>query len=51
MVQIVKSRVPWSFQLTDKQVKEYSIENIFGVTKTDAQTESDWFLSDTNKVI
>jgi len=38
-----KNRAAWSFQLTDKQVKEYTLENIFGVSKTDVQTESDWF--------
>jgi len=38
-----KSRVPWSFQLTDQQAKEYSLENIFGSANSTSHTESDWF--------
>jgi len=34
-------RVPWSRQLTDKEMKDYSLENIFGNSNTTQETN--WF--------
>lgn len=39
----ISNRVAWSYQLTDKQAKEYTLENIFGESRTDTQTDLDWF--------
>ena len=37
-----KSRVPWAKQLSDKEAKEYSIENIFADTNNSVQ-DNNWF--------
>jgi pectinesterase len=39
----VKGRVPWSKQLTDKESKEYTIENILGNSYAMRSQETDWF--------
>jgi pectinesterase len=36
-------RVSWSKQLTDKEAKEYTLENIFGAANSVAATQPDWF--------
>ena len=36
-------RVKWSEQLTEKEAKEYTIENIFFTAHSIISTESDWF--------
>ncbi|MDP4261713.1 MAG: pectinesterase family protein [Bacteroidota bacterium] len=37
------SRVSWSKQLTDKEAKEYTVENIFAAANPAGPGESDWF--------
>jgi len=37
-----KSRAPWSKQLSDKEAKEYAVENIFANSNSTVQ-DSDWF--------
>jgi pectinesterase len=37
-------RVKWSKQLTEKEAKEYTVENIFFTTNSTITTGSDWFL-------
>ncbi|HEY6504440.1 MAG TPA: pectinesterase family protein [Chitinophagaceae bacterium] len=37
------NRVNWSKQLTDKEAKEYTIENIFAAANSVTVLESDWF--------
>jgi pectinesterase len=39
-----KNRVAWSKQLTDKEAKEYTIENIFAPANSTTAPESNWFL-------
>jgi pectinesterase len=39
----VKSRVPWSKQLTDKEANEYTRENILGNSYVKLFQEMDWF--------
>lgn len=36
-------RVNWSKQLTDKEAKEYSIDNIFSVCSSSTSQEAEWF--------
>ena len=38
-----KNRVAWSKQLTDKEAKEYSVENIFVTANSTNPAESNWF--------
>lgn len=38
-----EKRVSWSRQLTDKEVKEYILENIFSNVNSTVLQESDWF--------
>jgi pectinesterase len=38
-----KSRVSWAKQLSDKEAKEYTIENIFANSNSSVQDNSDWF--------
>jgi pectinesterase len=38
------NRVSWSKQLTDKEAKEYTVENVFAAANSVAPAESDWFL-------
>lgn len=38
------SRVKWSKQLTDKEAKEYTLENIFDNDHSSVQNGSDWFI-------
>lgn len=37
------NRVNWSKQLTDKEAKEYTVENMFAAVNSAAPAESDWF--------
>jgi pectinesterase len=37
-------RIKWSKQLTEKEAKEYTVENIFFTTNSTITTGSDWFL-------
>jgi len=39
----IGARVPWSKQLTDKEAKDYSLENIFANCNAPAPKESEWF--------
>jgi pectinesterase len=39
----IGKRVSWSKQLTDKEAKEYTLENIFLTENTNALSESGWF--------
>ena len=36
-------RVNWSYQLTDKEAKEYTVENIFATVNAVSPTGSNWF--------
>ena len=38
-----KSRVPWSKQLSEKEAKEFTLENIFSNNNSGIQQESNWF--------
>lgn len=38
-----KNRAAWSKQLTDKEAKEYTLENIFLTENTNAPSEPGWF--------
>jgi pectinesterase len=38
-----KNRVPWSKQLTDKEAKDYTLENIFFTANSSTPPESNWF--------
>ena len=38
-----KSRVPWSKQLSDKEAKEYTVENIFLNANSTVQDDINWF--------
>lgn len=44
-----KSRVAWSKQLSEKEAKEFTSENIFSNSNSSIQTESNWFLNLTSK--
>jgi pectinesterase len=39
----IKGRVAWSKQLTDKEAKEYTVENIFAAANSTTPPESNWF--------
>lgn len=39
----VAKRVAWSKQLSDKEAKEYTLENIFSNCNTTVQQDSQWF--------
>lgn len=39
----IQQRVSWSKQLTDKEAKEYTVENIFSNANSIVQQESNWF--------
>lgn len=39
----IGARVPWSKQLTDKEAKDYSLENIFANCNAPSPKESEWF--------
>lgn len=39
----IDKRVPWSKQLSDKEAKEYTVENIFDPVKAIPAAASDWF--------
>lgn len=36
-------RVPWAKQLTDREAKAYTLENIFDICNTDMATETNWY--------
>ncbi len=38
-----KNRVPWSKQLTDKEAKQYTVENIFTTINPTSPSETGWF--------
>ncbi len=40
---LIKNRVAWSKQLTDKEAKEYTVENIFSAANSTIPAETKWF--------
>jgi pectinesterase len=45
-----KGRVAWAKQLTDKEAKEYTVENIFAAANSSMPPESNWFQQIRTKV-
>jgi pectinesterase len=39
----INNRVSWSNQLSDKEAKEYSVQNIFATVNAAASQETGWF--------
>jgi pectinesterase len=39
----INNRVPWSKQLSDKEAREYTVENVFETTNAMPASEPDWF--------
>jgi pectinesterase len=39
----IKNRAPWSKQLTDKEAKEYTVENIFSAANSTTPADTKWF--------
>ena len=44
-----KGRAAWSHQLTDKEAKEYTLENIFNTTPAITTADADWFINKSSK--